>query len=654
HEKKKMYWEQLELRCRSFYQQQSGPSSNHGSIRGPPIPPTTYCSCCEECRYPSAPAGPQVYPWDNHHPTDRWTSPNPENHSRARAVSGWSWRRLPWSRGNAGQTEPQRDNSLTYQGGVSSADSQYGFSNRSGGENALQGDAMTGSTGSYSILDNRPPVGGVYVWGPPPPYSNPNSPARRPMQSPGRYHHIHHHMHGHESHCQMNENNQFRSSRRTRAHLSNKDNYENTTEPEIHQPNDNSESTDTSSCVDRVSHTLPVRKMKKRTDIASVKSSAQSSNNRTNVQNIFNPNAQEEAKPDSEHDYHEPSVPENSKSNLDGQKCRFLPRLQGVENAAFQQQENSPQKPEATESEVYFADVSSCCNISVRNDGQDSSLYDEALETQKPRLLSLQKSEVMDVNSVNTNQLLQNFQENISSSTVTEDEDYLAHRMGNRQMSTRSRMPFPLPCSNELSDFTTESCMQLLPKDISQNSLCSSVQTPLTETTDDAISPDECCGNYFQDKTEQSTKHRGFTNSTLDHYLAPDAQYEVIPEQDNFRQNSSNLTNTISGLNNFEQNYYNQNKSNFNYNTSCSKNIPPKTLNLNQQARRNIGTNISALIQNLGGNPAGLLYGENIEDEIQGQGCHSDGTMDSGWQSGSEKTDRKQETSDTTHKPVNV
>ncbi|KAJ8980143.1 hypothetical protein NQ317_014637 [Molorchus minor] len=631
-------------------------------------------SCCEECRYPSIPAGPQVYPWDNHHPTERFWAPGrignfyspnpgeeappaiPDSHNRARALSGWSWRRLPWNRGNVNQ-ETQRDNSLTYQGGISSADSQYGFSSRSGGDNNIQGDPMTGSTGSYSILDNRPPVGGVYVWGPPPPYSNPNSPARRPMQSLegsiSRYHHIHHHNHGHESHCQMNENNMFRGSRRTRAYLNNKDNYENTTEPEIHQTNDNSESTDTSSCMDRVPHTLPARKMKKRTDIASVKSNAQSSSNRTNVQNVFSQNPQEETKLEAEHDYHEPHVPEN-KSNIDGQKCRFLPRLQGVENAAFQKQENSPQKPEATESEVYFADVSSCCNISVRNDGQDSSLYDEALETQKPRLISLQKPESIDVN---TNQLLQNFQENISSSTVTEDEDYLAHRMGNRQMSTRSRMPFPLPNSDELSEFTTESCMQLLPKDISQNSLCSSVQTPMTESTDDAITPEECCSNYFQENNnDQTPKHRCFANPKLNHYLAPDAQYEVIPEQENFRQNSSNLTNTISGLNNFEQNYYNQNKQNFGYNSPGSKAIPPKTLNLNQQTRRNIGTNISALIQNLGGNPAGLLYGDaNTEYEIQGQGCHSDGTMDSGWQSGSEKTDgKKQEASDTQHKSVNV
>lgn len=375
--------------------------------------------------------------------------------------------------------------------------------------------------------------------------------------------------------------------------------------------------------------------------MASVKSNAQPCNNRTNVQSIF---SQEEGKNERENDYHEPN--EKKPGSEGGQKCRFLPRLQGVENAAFQKQENSPQKAETTESEVYFADVSSCCNISVRNDGLDSSLYEEAMDTQKPRLMSLQKPD--------NNQLLQNFQENISSSTVTEDEDYLAHRMGNRQMSTRSRMPFPLPSTEDLAEFTTDSCVQLLPKDISQNSLCSSVQTPVTETTDDAVSPDECCSSYFQEKPAE--KQRSFANQKLEQFLAPDAQYEAIPEQDTF----SNLTSTISGLN-FDQNYYNQNK-NFNYSQNSngyspnSKSLPPKSLNLGQQGRRNIGSNISALIQNLGGNPAGLLYGDaNVEDEIQGQGSHSDGTMDSGWQSGSEKNDaRRQEGGESSHKPVNV
>ncbi|CAG9860764.1 unnamed protein product [Phyllotreta striolata] len=657
HEKKKMYWEQLEMRCRSFYQQHSGPSSNQGSVRGPPVPPSTYCSCCEECRYPPVPVAPQVYPWDNHLNTERfWApgrignfySPNPEDgttnmpdtHTRVRSTSGWNWRRLPWNRSNVEQTDSHRENSMTYQGVVSSADSQYGFSNRSAGENAAQ-DQLAGSTGSYSILDNRPPVGGVYVWGPPPPYSNPNSPARRPTHSPGRYHHVHHHSHGHESHCQMNDSHQFRASRRARPAYNAKDNYENTTEPEIHRANETSESTDASSCVDRVSHTLPARKMKKRVEMASVKSSAQSGA-RANVQSVF---AQEEGKQEAEHAYHEPNAPDAK--GADSQKCRFLPRLQGVENAAFQKQEASPQKPEPSESEVYFADVSSCCNISVRNDGQDSSLYDEALESQKPRLISLQNTDPKDVN---TNQLLQTFQENISSSTVTEDEDYLAHRMGNRQLSTRSRIPFPLPDSNEL-EFNADSCLQLLPKDISQNSLCSSIQTPLTETTDDTISPDECCNNFFQEKPcEPSPKHRTFAGPSAGHYLAPDAQYEFVPNQEAYRQGSSNLTNTISGLN-YDQNYYNQSKSGFG--RSCA---PPKTLNLNQSARRNLGSNISALIQNLGGNAVGLLYEEaNADDEVQGQACHSDGTMDSGWQSGSEKIEnRGQEVDEANQKPVNV
>lgn len=73
HEKKKMYWEQLELRCRSFYQQQGAPASTHGSVRGPPLPPATYCSCCEECQYPPPIA--HIYPWDGHHSTERFWNP---------------------------------------------------------------------------------------------------------------------------------------------------------------------------------------------------------------------------------------------------------------------------------------------------------------------------------------------------------------------------------------------------------------------------------------------------------------------------------------------------------------------------------------------------------------------------------------------------
>ncbi|XP_018327733.1 homeobox protein 2 isoform X2 [Agrilus planipennis] len=718
HEKKKMYWEQLELRCRSLYQQHTGtPASAHNSIRGPPMPPSTYCSCCEECRYPPVPAGPQIYPWDSHHPFDRfWTpgrvgnfySPNPgeEGHEigengRERSGGGWNWRRLPWSRGNTNQqnmNDNPRDNSSTYQGVISSSDSQYGFSNRNERDSGQNNEPVSGSSGgSYSVLDNRP-VGGVYIWGPPPPYSNPNSPARRPFHSPARHHHLHH-PHPHNPLCQMSQENQTQSSQvRGRAQNQNKDNYENTADTEIHPPNENSESTDTSSCVDRISHTLPVRKIKKRAEISSVKSVSQPPvNSRASVQNVFNQNCKNYLE-EEDHKHNDELKDIHKQNNNEGnQQCRFLPRLQGVENAAFQNQEGTPTKTEPTESEVYFADVSSCCNISVKNDGQDSSLYDEAVATQKPRLCSLKvgsKQHHKEKDFDPSDEALHKFHENISSSTVTEDEEYLAQKLGKRQMSTRSRLPFPLPDGDEIimSEVPPDSHM-LLPKDLSQNSLCSSVQTPLTETTDDAVSPStpnypkaDCCLGYFPDSsgTEQLGRHRTFSNSSTNHFLAPDAQYEVIHENENQKYchnfsencgsslNFSNLTNTISGLHNFNQSYHNNNfgnpnfnnPSNVNYNSpKCGspsqKNIPPKTLNLNQSPNRRIGSNISTLIQNLGANPVGLLYGEansTEEEEMQGQGSHSDGTMDSGWQSGSEKQDKSKNNSDNAapHKAVNV
>lgn len=503
-----------------------------------------------------------------------------------------------------------------------------------------------------------------------------------------RFHHVHHHLHGHESHCQINEENHFRNTqdlalRRSRVQFIHKDNYENTAENETHhQCVDNSESTDTSSCADRISHTLPVRKVKKRVDLASVKSTAQTSC-RTNVQNVFvnNQNFNEDgSKFHEDGNYRNSSLQDVNKQNSsDIHQCRYLPRLQGVENEAFQKQENSPLKPEATESEVYFADVSSCCNISVKNDGQDSSLYDEALEgRQKPRLSSLHCIHKENSNDQQSNnQLIPSFQENICSCGATEDDQYLNQRMDQRQMSTRSRLPFPIPNNDCIADQASkEVCMHRLPKDISQNSLCSSVQTPLTETTDDSISlpspnfpKGECCANFPSDKNinidKNAAKHRhkSFSNTSLDQFLAPDAQYEIIEEQEfrhNFNENKhNNLTTTISGLNNFGGNFsgssFGANKNNFAFNACNVKNVPPKTLNLNQ-SRRNLGTNISTLIQNLGANPAGLLYGEpnSVEDESQGQGSHSDGTMDSGWQSGSEKQEKRDENQDLGHKSVNV
>lgn len=297
-----------------------------------------------------------------------------------------------------------------------------------------------------------------------------------------------------------------------------------------------------------------------------------------------------------EHSYQEPDV--KTIETPEQTPCRFLPRLQGVENAAFQNQESPPQKTEATESEVYFADVSSCCNISVRNDGQDSSLYDEALESQKPRLISLQQC-------ANHKQNFGITQET-SEENKNDNEDYLSHRIGKRQMSTRSRLPFPLPNSDNMRE--SESCLQLLSKDVSSNSLASSVQTPMTETTDDDVTTptfpnqSDCCVKPYYQQNQCESKPQ---------YLAPDAQYEVVKSGSSF----SNLTNTISCLHGQQKRMMS----------------PP---------RRGMGSNISALIQNLGVNPVGLLYGEansTDDDQMQGHTCASDGTMDSGWQSGSEK-----------------
>lgn len=74
--------------------------------------------------------------------------------------AGWSWPRLPWQR-----TENQR-----FRQTPSSPDSQYGFStnmSRLDNANMMQ---------SYTLINNPHHFG---IWGPPPPYSDPNSPIRR-------------------------------------------------------------------------------------------------------------------------------------------------------------------------------------------------------------------------------------------------------------------------------------------------------------------------------------------------------------------------------------------------------------------------------------------------------------------------------------------
>lgn len=207
-----------------------------------------------------------------------------------------------------------------------------------------------------------------------------------------------------------------------------------------------------------------------------------------------------------------------------------------------------------------------------------------------------------------------------------ENEDYLSQRMGKRQLSTRSRLPFPLPNPESIRE--SESCLQLLTKDISSNSLASSVQTPMTDSTDcDLQSPtypnsNICCDAPFYQHNQRDA------DSIHHQYLAPDAQYEVVKTTSTF----SNLTNTISCLHGPQM-----------------KMLSPR--------RQPVGSNISTLIQNLGVNPVGLLYGEansTDEENVQGHACQSDGTMDSGWQSGSEKQECRSGDSSLVTRPLNV
>lgn len=110
HERKKMYWEQLELRCRSLYRPPVGQAV---PVTGRPAQNT--CSCCAQC-HPAQPA------WDISLQHRFWApgrignlySPNPGS---GRKNSAWSW--FPWPRSS--------QNSRCRMGVPQSGDSAYGF-----------------------------------------------------------------------------------------------------------------------------------------------------------------------------------------------------------------------------------------------------------------------------------------------------------------------------------------------------------------------------------------------------------------------------------------------------------------------------------------------------------------------------------------------
>ncbi|EDV38773.1 uncharacterized protein Dana_GF24832, isoform A [Drosophila ananassae] len=546
HERKKMYWEQLELRCRSLYASQAPP---------PALGPGRMlnCRCCEQChahRQLTLPLQATGYPWDEAsvaaavaagggggeqrfwtaQPPGNFYSPNPGGEDTVgacragdrggaaggtgggRSSSGWSWPRMPWQR-----TTP--DAGHRFRQATASPDSQYGFSS-----------SATAAGDTNQMLIEEPAVTGAYngipppsalpygVWGPPPPYSDPNSPARRGYYqylqptaclagnqpttattlSQEPVHPTLQHPHTHLPHSQQQQLQQLQLQRlqsqsatlermdglssvgnvnslvaatRSSAYKS-KVEYENT-------PSD-SDGGNTRER-ERCSNTLPTRKLKKRLEAGTgAKSIGPQSNpgqQRPNVQQLF---AKQELVP-------QPANPPQ----------QAQPQSAGVENSAYQDSNGAIAKEQAgsgsgladpAESEVYFADVSSCCNMSVKND----SFYDNA-----------QKQPSHAHNHSHTHAHAHQHQHqhsncSHSSGQSNANEDYLAQRFGRgREHSVRSRLPIPQARRGE-DDYESSNLNmptvkeQQLQKEISRQSMCSVESEAKTEFTD--LSPSTPCG----------------------------------------------------------------------------------------------------------------------------------------------------------------
>ncbi|XP_046682929.1 uncharacterized protein LOC124369174 isoform X2 [Homalodisca vitripennis] len=481
HERKKMYWEQLELRCRYLYGQASNLGRNPGLAGAQPVS-TQHCACCQQFRYQQ-----DVLTWE---PSDNrfWSggqvgnlySPNPvgEDCVTEPATSGWSWRRLPWNRQPSATLPPPSVNSHrscnSYQQPLncSSPDSQYGFSSE-------QGRVATVSSGaSYTVIE---PTSGcqVYHWGPPPPYSNPNSPSRPVLCPPGPHHH----------HCQRN--------------------YVNTSGGDV----DDNES-------------ARVPPLRRRSDL--------------------------------------PLPPSDQHAKPQRADCGVSPRIKYLHNKLQNASVNTTRKrtQEPSESEVYFADVSSC-NVSVRNDSM--SLYGEALEAKQGERMPtvcdesqemqneesskkqshssptmdkkglcfqiMRNQEGQRQNNVLSPKEINNFQKVPSggefsytgmSLEVSEDDPELVNF--SRQASLKRRLPhYKSDFTNKIKNEPEQDLEETIHK--GQNEFPS----PMSLSSPSTVS--KGTGGFY---TEIVNSDNGSSDSVWSGYspglLAPDAQYEVIPE----------------------------------------------------------------------------------------------------------------------------
>uniref|UniRef100_A0AAG5D0A6 Uncharacterized protein n=1 Tax=Anopheles atroparvus TaxID=41427 RepID=A0AAG5D0A6_ANOAO len=818
HERKKMYWEQLELRCRSLYAGQQGPASvlpsgpgilgGSGGVGGAGVSVggrAGNCRCCEQC-HAHRNVLPTAYPWEGDGrfwapgQAGNFYSPNPGGdetgtgggrlNTSGRRMPGWSWPRMPWQRNDASQRLSPH-----------SPDSQYGFSNRSGmpmpmggggGGAGGPGGVVGALLGDGSVQPRYNVIDQQYgIWGPPPPYSDPNSPARR-----GRYQYIHPsqcgpplidangipsgagsmvgpnglpsnggpgiailecHQHsvmgvdvhgipqqylsgptgppsnlsssGHQppsnysrgtgcgggggtggsvsgpgssSGCTNGVGNVGGGKRQQtgtgygKMQSQTKDNYENT-------PSDSD-----GPGRDRFSNTLPLRKAKKRVE-AGAKSIGPNNGqhqpaSRVNVQNVFGASqgamhSQQHAPASletSENEYNEPNLA-NVNGGTAGESCgqsgltqghvaagvlvhppknrRLKATPGGIENSGFQTVESleaeaalSGKLLEPTESEVYFADVSSCCNMSVKND----NYYEDAGQRRKK-----------------DKQVLHQHQHQNQQQQLQQDQadEYIAQRFGKREPSVRSRLPFPqssLPLGHDPSGSYGNGVgggggvdkppvmprSSLLPKDISRQSMCSVDSGEKTDYTDlspatpstnnfpslaaasgsgnkshqpqtvggldgqplsgvaaNVARPDHDGGpggcnfiaSYPYSSNEQSQEaHRRSTKNLHDIFLAPDSQYEDMPvpfPPASFGSGAppagTTATTTTAP-------------------SATTKPKSPKNLNITPIKRQSLGTNISSIIQNLSGNDVGLLYPEGRHYNVV-----QTGAMDGGPPSGS-------------------
>ncbi|GLH00158.1 Uncharacterized protein GBIM_06603 [Gryllus bimaculatus] len=395
-----------------------------------------------------------------------------------------------------------------------------------------------------------------------------------------------------------------------------------------------------------------------------------------NLQGMFSP-GQRDSKMSIEEEFHHNG--EDSNGNPAGSHSHYM---SGITNTAFQDQEGqASSKSDQTESEVYFADVSSCCNVSVRNDGQDSSLYDEAVDPQK-RLMILNRDGRNRVTGIppggqfpahhhdhhSHHHPLLGTENSMMNCVGNEDAQVSGGCFSYPRQGSCNRMPYAL-VRHPMETVEDRMCGQVCSRDYlgqvtKDPSVSSGNGTPLTETASpmsvstSSPSPGSYppegivnCVTFYREGTvlvgekdstnmcsgtdmyppvhkpsQGQTQQRNVEYSD-NHFLAPDAQYETISSQP--QQYPCHLQKVFAG------------REDFNGNTPPNSPGRGKVMT-SSPSRRHL--NLPLHITTTGGTTNNSNIIENLyhtatsteEEELDHQQQYSDATMDSGCHSGSE------------------